>query len=415
MQTRYVSFFSILAAVGGIAWAQAEMDYPGRRHVIEVNALPQPFATKSAENPPRLVPRPQGANPQVPPGFKVNVFAENVGGNNSPRLMAVAPNGDVFAVESGDSRITVFRDADGDGTAETRSVFATRDNGLDLPFGIAFHKNWVYVANTSNVVRFPYKTGQTQATGTPEKIIEGIPGRGYNQHWTRDILFSPNGRKLYLTVGSETNVGEEPPMRAAIHEYNPDGTGYRRYAWGIRNPVGLAFNPVNKQLWATCNERDALGDDLVPDYFTSVKPGGFYGWPYFYIGKNPDPRLNGKGAELADKVIVPDVLVRSHSAALGCAFYTGKQFPQEYRNDAFIAFHGSWNRAERTGYKVVRVRFRNGKPVGGYEDFMTGFVTQAPGRNVWGRPVGVNVAKDGSLLVSDDGGHRIWRISYARP
>ena len=402
---------SALVFAAAAALAQAERDFPGRKHVIRPDALPRPFHTRSADNGPQLAPRPAGRLPQVPEGFRVNLFAENVGGMNSPRLMAVAPNGDVFAAESGDHRISVFRDADGDGKAEVRSVFATRESGLDLPFGVALQGNWLYVANTSEVVRFPYTAGQLRAEAQAESVIRGIPGRGYNQHWTRDILFSPDGRKLYLTIGSETNVSEEGPMRAAIHEYNPDGTGYRRYAWGIRNPVGLAFNPVTRQLWATCNERDEIGDDLVPDYFTSVKDGGFYGWPWFYIGANQDPRHQGKRPDLAGSVIVPDVLVQAHSAALGCTFYTASLFPAEYRNDAFIAFHGSWNRALRTGYKVVRVRFRDGKPVGGYEDFMTGFLTDPSQRDVWGRPVGVVVAKDGSLLVSDDGGHCIWRVS----
>jgi glucose/arabinose dehydrogenase len=399
-------------AAAGIALGQAEKDVPGRKHLIRPDDLPRPYHTNSVNNGPALVPRPQGMLPQVPRGFTVNVFAENLGGENSPRLMAVAPNGDVFTTLSGNHQVVVLRDADNDGAAEVRDTFAGRENGLELPFGLAFHGDWLYVANTNEVVRFRYRSGQTRAEGRGESVIQGIPGRGYNQHWTRDILFSPDGRKLYLTVGSETNVSEEGPMRAAIHEYNPDGSGYRRYAWGIRNPVGLAFHPMTKQLWCTCNERDELGDDLVPDYFTAVKDGGFYGWPWFYIGRNQDPRHAGKRPDLTDQIIVPDVLIQSHSAALGCVFYTGSQFPQEYRNDAFIAFHGSWNRTLRTGYKVVRVRFQNGRPAGGYEDFMTGFLVDARLRNVWGRPVGVAVARDGSLLVTDDGGHRIWRVAY---
>jgi glucose/arabinose dehydrogenase len=244
-------------------------------------------------------------------------------------------------------------------------------------------------------------------------VVRGIPGFGYRQHWTRDIIFRPDGAKMYVSVGSEGNVGVEEEKRAAILEYNPDGSGYRVFASGIRNPVGLAFNPVTGQLWATCNERDGLGDDLVPDYFTSVREGGFYGWPYSYIGANLDPRMRGAGRELATRAIVPDVLVRSHSAALGCVFYTGRQFPAAYRNDAFIAFHGSWNRALRTGYKVVRVPFREGRSLGEYEDFMTGMMLGPDRPGVWGRPVGVVVAADGALLVSDDAGHRIWRITHS--
>lgn len=411
-RSRAVPCLLLLAAAAGTAFAQASRDVPGTRHIIRVEDLPPPNRTPSVDNKSMVVPRPKDALPQVPKGFTVNVFAEELGGENSPRLMALAPNGDILVADSGGSRVLVLRDKNGDGTADERYVFADRSQGLDLPFGLAFHDRWLYIASTNQVARFAYRPGQIKADGPGEVVIRDIPGRGYNQHWTRDIAFSPDGKKLYLTVGSETNVGEEGPMRAAIHTYNPDGTGYQRLAWGIRNPVGLAFNPTTRALWCTCNERDELGDDLVPDYFTSVKAGGFYGWPYFYLGKHPDPRFAGKGEALANQITVPDVLLQAHSAALGCAFYTGKRFPREYRGDAFLAFHGSWNRALRTGYKVVRVRFQNGKPVGGYEEFLTGFMEDAREKGVWGRPVGVLVAKDGALLVSDDAGHRIWRVSY---
>ncbi len=397
-----------------VAASAAELDQPGDFHLIRPADLPAPFVTKSADNGPNLVAGPTDAELHVPTGFKVDLFYDGrLGGDNSPRLLALAPNGDVFAVDSGGNKIYVLRDADGDGRAEGRFTFAGRAQGLNLPFGMAFHDNFFYVANTNQVIRFPYTVGQTEATAPAEVVIPDLPGLGYNQHWTRNIVFSPDGQKLYVSVGSQSNLAEEGEKRAAILEYKPDGSGYRRFAAGLRNPVGLAFNPATNELWAAVNERDGLGDDLVPDYFTSVKEGGFYGWPYSYIGGNLDPRMKGKGQDLVAKAIVPDVLFQAHSASLGAVFYSGAMFPDDYRNDAFIAFHGSWNRAQRTGYKIVRVRFREGKPIGGYEDFLTGWLLD--NRNVWGRPVGLLVAQDGALLVSDDGGHRIWRVSYAKP
>ncbi|MFN3652112.1 MAG: PQQ-dependent sugar dehydrogenase [Armatimonadota bacterium] len=398
---------SLLAA--GAVFAQAEMDYPGRQHYINPAVLPAPFATPSAGNGPILVPRPEGELPDVPAGFRVNVFAENLGGNNSPRRLAVAPNGDVFVADSGGDRVLALRDQDGDGVAETMAVFADRRQKLSRPFGLAFRGKWLYVANSTSVVRLPYQAGRLSASGKPKVLIKKIPGFG---HWTRDILFSADGKKLFLAIGSESNNSPEQPVRAAIHAYKPNGKKLGRYAWGLRNPAGLALNPTDGALWTVVNERDGYGDDLVPDFFTEVKSGGFYGWPYYYIGTNRDPGVVREPKEPAKSVIVPDVLLQSHSAPLGCTFYTGSQFPAEYRNDAFVAMHGSWNRSLRTGYKVVRVRFQHGKPVGGYEDFMTGFLTDPASRNVWGRPVDVAVAADGALLVSDDGGHRIWRVSY---
>jgi len=403
----------LIAAVA--AWA-AGIDQPGDVHLIRPEDLPPPFATKSTDNPPNVVARPAGAELHVPLGFHVDLFYDGrLGGDNSPRIMALAPNGDLFVAASGDNRIYVLRDADGDGKAESQFVFATASQGLNLPFGLAFHEGYLYVGNTNGVVRFAYQSGQTQAKMPAEVVVSGIPGLGYNQHWTRNLVFSPDGKKMYVSVGSMNNLAEEGEKRAAILEFNPDGTGYRRFASGLRNPVGLAFNPVTNELWAAVNERDGLGDDLVPDYFTAVKDGGFYGWPYSYIGAHLDPRMNGKGQDLAAQAIVPDVLFQAHSASLGAVFYTGGMFPEEYHNDAFVAFHGSWNRKLRTGYKVVRVRLKDGKPVGGYEDFLTGWMLAPDNKNVWGRPVGLLVAGDGALLVSDDGGHRIWRVSYARP
>ncbi len=400
-----------VATQAGAPRGDATGDYPGRHHMIRAQDLPEPFATGSVGNGASIVERPEGFLPDVPEGFAVNVFAENLGNWNSPRMMATAPNGDIFTTLSGDSKVLVLRDTNKDGVADRRFTFATRDHGLVLPFGLAFRGDYLYVANTNTVLRFPYQLGQTKARGRGKTLIKGIPGFGYNQHWTRNITFNADKSRLYLSVGSQSNLGVEPRMRAAVHEYRPDGTGYRRVAWGIRNPVGLAVNPVGGALWATCNERDGMGDDLVPDYFTEVKQGGFYGWPWFYIGANPQPDF-ARRPDLAGQVLVPDVLLRSHSASLGCLFYTGTQFPAKYRNDAFIALHGSWNRGLRTGYKVVRVRFQDGHPVGGYEDFMTGFMVDPNSLNVYGRPVGLTQAADGSLLVSDDGGRRIWRVRW---
>jgi glucose/arabinose dehydrogenase len=371
-------------------------------HEIRPQDLPKPYATKDAENPPRVVPRPAGAELHVPPGFHVAVWAE---GLERPRQMALAPSGEVFVTEPHKNRITVWRDG------HKLNTFA---ENLDLPFGVAFHDSWLYVGNTGAVVRFAYQRGQTRASGKPEQIAK-LPGRGYNQHWTRNLIFSPDGKKMYVTVGSETNVDvETEPMRAAISEFNPDGSGRRIFASGTRNPVGLAFEPKTGKLWAAVEERDDLGDDLPPDYVTSIQPGGFYGWPYAYIGPNEDPRRKGERPDLVKRTIVPDVLVQAHSAVLGLIFYGGKMFPPEYKGDAFVAFHGSWNRTRRTGYEVVRIRFKDGKPVGGYDDFLTGFMIDPQKSEVWGRPVGLLELPDGSLLVSDDGGHKIWRVSYTR-
>ena len=367
-------------------------------HEVRVQDLPKPFASNDADNPPRIVPRPKGAELHVPPGFKVELWAE---GLDRPRQMALSPSGEVFVAEPRGNRISVYKDG------KRLDTFA--DN-LDLPFGIAFHDDWLYVGNTGSVVRFAYKRGQTKASGKPEKIAT-LPGRGYNQHWTRNVIFSPDGKKMYVTVGSETNVDvETEPMRAAISEFNPDGSGRRIFASGTRNPVGLAFR--GNTLWAAVEERDELGDDSPPDYVTSIQPGGFYGWPYAYAGPNEDPRRKGERPDLVKKTLVPDVLVQAHSAVLGLMFYKGKMFPPEYQGDAFVAFHGSWNRTKRTGYSVVRIHFKDGKPAGGYDDFLTGFMLDPAKPEVWGRPVGLVELPDGSLLVSDDGGYKIWRVSY---
>lgn len=373
--------------------------------------LPPPFHTVSARRNSRVIPQPANAKLTVPKGFKVNVFAE--GEFRYPRWMALAPNGDVFVADSRANSIIVLRDKNKDGVADERFVWSDK---LAQPFGMAFHRDWFYVANTDSVVRFAYKSGQTQASAEPERLVELTAG-GYNQHWTRNILFSPDGKKMFVSIGSATNVDvEADPKRAAISVYDPDGKNHRIYASGLRNPIGLAWNPKTGELWTAVNERDGLGDDLVPDYATSVKEGGFYGWPFSYIGQNEDPRRKGENPELLKKAIVPDVLFTSHVAALGIQFYSGKMFPKEYQGDAFVAFHGSWNRAKLSGYRVVRIKFDDkGKLEGNsYEDFVSGWLPDENSNEVWGRPVGLLVLPDGSLLITDDGARKIWRVSYGR-
>jgi glucose/arabinose dehydrogenase len=390
-------------------------DAPGVRRKITVDDLARPYDTPSANNHPRIVSRPEGAWPKAPEGFEVTEFATQL---TAPRVIVCAPNGDLFVAESRANRIRVLRDADGDGKPEVNEVFAT---GLDRPFGIAFHPvgpepEYVYVGNTDSVVRFPYKSGDTKASGGAETIVDNIPSGnesvGGGGHWTRDLEFSPDGETLYVSVGSRSNVDddERENRRAMILAFDPDGKNERVFAYGIRNPVGLATHPKTGQLWTSVNERDGLGDNLVPDYITHVEEGGFYGWPWYYLGPYQDPRHEGKHPELKDKVIVPDVLLQSHMASLDLTFYDGDQFPQGYHHDGFAAEHGSWNRARRVGYKVIRVPTNDGKATGEYEDFLVGFVTEEG--NVWGRPVGVAVAKDGSLMVTDDGSGTVWRVAY---
>jgi glucose/arabinose dehydrogenase len=391
---------------------------PGAVHKITAADLPPPRATKSADNGPQVVPRPADAWPQAPAGFKVSLYA---GGLTNPRLVRTAPNGDVFVVESRPGELRVLRGLGPDGRAARSEVFA-RD--LRQPFGIAFYPpagepQWLYVANTDSVVRFPYRSGDLTARAPPETVVADIPGGGRLRgggHWTRDVAFSADGKKMFVSVGSRSNdddLDNNPAehRRADVLEFTPEGRGERVFAWGIRNAVGIALHPRTGELWVSVNERDQLGDNLVPDYITHVRDGGFYGWPWFYIGGHPDPRHPGKHPELASQVIVPDVLLQPHDASLEMLFYEGSQFPAAYRGDIFAAEHGSWNRAERTGYEVVRVPLHQTSHASGeYEDFLTGFVT-ADGR-VWGRPVGVAVAADGSLLVTDDGTNSVWRVSY---
>lgn len=379
-----------------------------RHYDIKVSDLPAPEVQNGPRNASKVIPKPEGAKLTLPSGFQISVFVE--GDFQQPRGMLQAPNGDVFVTESQGNRISILRDSNGDGRLDERFVFAT---GLNRPFGLAFWRDYLYVGNTNAVVRFKYKYGQTKAEGAPEKIADLESGpRG---HWTRNVIFNQAGTKMYVAVGSASNVdGGEPSTRAAINEFNPDGTGQRIYASGTRNPVGLAWNPKTKQLWSAVEERDLIGDDLVPEYVTSIKEGGFYGWPYGYIGQHEDPRRRGERPDLVAKAIVPDVLIQAHSAVLGMLFYDGKMFPSDYQGDAFVALHGSWNRNLRTGYKIIRIKFKNGKPVGGYDDFLVGWMLGEDKPEVWGRPVGLLVLKDGSMLISDDGGNKIWRVTYSK-
>lgn len=385
---------------------------PGRHHRITVEDLPSPFATAAASNAARIVPRPAGVLPLAPSGFKVNLYAE---GLDTPRVIRRAPNGDIFVAESGAGRIRVYRGITAAGTPARTDIFADK---LNRPYGIDFYPpgpdpQWLYVADTDAVRRFAYRNGDLVSTGKPVRLIDLPHGGG---HWTRDLRFSPDGKSLFVAIGSASNVDDpddnpDERDRARIMEFNPDGSNPRVYASGIRNPSGLAIDPQSGRLWCTVNERDGLGDNLVPDYVTTVREGGFYGWPWWYLGAHQDPRHAGKHPELKEAVTVPDVLIQPHNASLQIAFYEGGQFPEQYRGDIFATEHGSWNRSIRTGYEVIRIPLHGtGKPDGGYEDFVTGFVL--PDGRVWGRPVGVTTASDGALLITDDGSNAIWRVAY---
>jgi len=404
---------------GKAAFADYTQEKPGVFRKITLADLPAPFASESVDNQPEVISRPANAWPQTLPGFKVELYAS---GLNYPRLVRTAPNGDLFLAESRLGEIKVFRGVSKDRKAEQAEVFAT---GLKRPFGIAFYPpgndpQWVYVGNTDSVVRFPYRNGDLKARGEQQVIVPDLPsgaGRlGGGGHWTRDIAFSRNGKKMYVSVGSHSNNDDtdnnpREHNRADVLEYNPDGSGFRVYAYGLRNAVGIAVQPETGELWGSVNERDELGDDLPPDYITHIQDGGFYGWPWFYMGGNWDPKHKGKHPELKSKVLPPDVLLQPHFASLEMVFYEGKQFPTEYHGDIFAAEHGSWNRKKRSGYEVIRVPLKNGRATGEYEDFLTGFTTSDG--NVWGRPVGVAVGNDGALFVSDDGSKSIWRVSYS--
>jgi glucose/arabinose dehydrogenase len=396
---------------GHAAYGDWTQDAPGVRRLITPQDLLSPKETPSAVNGPKIVPAPADAALKVPPGFKVFAFMT---GLKDPRQMKIAPNGDIFLAESGGNRIRVISSAAGSEQATGATVFAS--NLPERPYGIAFYPpgndpHYVYIATEGHVLRYPYHTGDLQARGNAETIIADLP---QGHHWTRDVIFTADGSKMLVAVGSGSNDAEEgidaEAWRADILEYSPDGTNKRVYASGLRNPVTLTFNPTTQALWTTVNERDGMGDNLPPDYAAHVAENGFYGWPWYYIGSHQDAQHNGQHPEWDGKVITPDILLQPHSAPLGCAFYTGTDYPAQYRGDLFIAMHGSWNRAQRTGYKLVHARFRNGKATGEYDDFLTGFVTKDG--NVWGRPVGVAIAKDGAVLLSDDASGTVWKIRY---
>ncbi len=381
---------------------------------IAIDQLPQPYASESASKSPNVVPIPQDPVLRVPAGFIVNVFAE---GLDRPRWLALTPDGDVLVTETGQNRIRRLRDTNGDGVADVKETFANPNNGLNQPFGMAFAGDAFFLGNTDAVLRFPYQKGQGQITGTGQPIAQ-LPAEGYNNHWTRNVVTAPDGQKLYVSIGSGTNVSEEPSPRASVQVMNLDGSDRQTFASGVRNPVGLDFHPRTGELYTTVNERDGLGDNLVPDYLTRLQAGEFYGWPYAYLSRDRlDPRLtqNGKSLrpDLVAKTRTPDVLFEAHSAALGLKFYNGNTFPEKYRNGAFVAFRGSWNRSQGTGYKIVFVPFdAEGRSQGYYEDFLTGFLLDPAVPTTWGRPVGLLTLPDGSLLVTEEANNRIYRVQY---
>jgi glucose/arabinose dehydrogenase/cytochrome c2 len=434
-----LKFEALVETAGGTDPNDWQRQAPGAQHHFKVAELPKPFETKSAGNGPQVVPGPTNATLMVPPGFTVKLFAKDL---HNPRLVRTAPNGDIFIAETGRNRIRVLRAADGADAPTENQIFV---EGLRGPFGLSFYPlgdnpQWIYVANNNSVVRLPYHSGDLKARGEPEVIVPKLAD-STGGHSTRDVVFSRDGKRMFVSVGSSSNVAEqmnkktpeeiraweaenEPGAawgaethRAQILVTDPEGhQPLRAFATGVRNGVGLAVNPETGDLWVSANERDGLGDNLVPDYVTRVKEGGYYGWPWFYIGNHEDPRHAGERPDLAGKAIVPDVLEQPHSASLQMTFYNATAgvaaFPTDYRGDAFVALHGSWNRSIRTGYKVIRLLLNHGVPTGQYDDFLTGFVVDS--RSVWGRPVGVTVAHDGALLITEDGNGTIWRVAYER-
>jgi glucose/arabinose dehydrogenase len=421
------AFADEAARTGSAAFGDWRTDAPGARRLITPTDLPAPFATKSAAGRSQRAQRTGVDIPKAPPGFTVDLFAS---GLNIPRVIRVAPNGDIFVAETGAGRVRVFRPGTPGAGLAQGEIFA---DGVQRVYGIAFYPSgenprFVYVATPQSVMRFPYRSGEMKASGPAEKVAS-LPGDG-GGHWSRDLAFSPDDKTLFVAVGSGSNVAEGAPRadqasiaeaplgasfgddqgRADVLAFDPDGKNERVYATGIRNCSGLTVQPETGALWCAVNERDGLGDNLPPDYATRVAGGAFYGWPWYYLGDHQDPRHKDERTDLAHHITTPDVLIQAHSAPLGITFYSGNQFPSDYKGDAFVALHGSWNRSTLTGYKVVRLVMKYGKPTGAYEDFLVGFV--GDDRNVWGRPVGVGVTHDGSLLVSDDGSNSIWRVSY---
>jgi glucose/arabinose dehydrogenase len=399
-------------------------EQPGKTHKITRADLPQPYATPSSRNFPQVAPKPADAWPKAPEGFKVELYASDA---HAPRLIQTAPNGDLFVAQTFPGKIAVYRGITAEGTFEKTEIFA---EGLKLPFGIAFYPpgpnpKYVYIGNTDSIVRFPYQNGDMKARGPAEPVIATLlPGSPTSSptnpfaggHFTRTLAFSNDGKQMFIAIGSRGNVADVDEDKTEFHRANvlvanPDGSDLRIYASGIRNPVGLTIDS-HDVVWVSVNERDELGDNLPPDYITHVQEGGFYGWPWYYTGGNQDPRFKGKHPELKDKTIVPDVLLEPHNASLQLMFYNGKQFPAKYQGQIFAAEHGSWNHSTRTGYEVILVPVKDGKATGEYQDFLTGFMT--PDGEAWGRPVGVAVAPDGSLMVTDDGSNSIWRVSYTK-
>jgi glucose/arabinose dehydrogenase len=391
-------------------------DAPGREYLVKPADLPPPFATPSASNSADQVRRKPGQRPVAVSGYDVAIFAQ---GLNNPRWMTVAPNGDVFLAQPAIDEVTLLVDANGDGRADDSVPFVTR---MDTPHGLALHGGYLYIADLRGISRVLYLAGQRRATSAPEPVTPPGAFGGSGGHWTRNIAFSADGRHVFAAIGSASNIGEEPSPRATVTRFNADGTNGGTYASGLRNPVGIAVHPETGELYVVVNERDGLGDGLVPDYLTRVREGEFFGWPYAYIGGNPQPRFAERRPDLVARSIVPDVLFESHSAPLGLVFANSEQFPPDWRDDAFVALHGSWNAAQPTGYKVVRVPFENGRPVGGYVNFVTGFrIGTETGwggtatAQVFGRPAGLALWRDGSLLIADDGGDVIWRVYRKAP
>jgi glucose/arabinose dehydrogenase len=369
-------------------------------------SLPPPYATPSAANAPKVIAQPESATLRLPPGFSAQKFAT---GFERPRFMALGPSGEVLVSDMVPNGSVFVLVAQGSKPPDKRTLLS----GLDRPYGLAFWRDYLYVAETTSLKRYKYDA-KTMTVGRGEEVVSMKDfGKG---HATRTVLFDSEGKKMYLAVGSSANlVTGDPEMRAAINRFNPDGTGHEIVASGLRNPIGMRFYPGSNHLWATVQERDGLGDDLVPDYFTEIQPGAFYGWPYAYIGPNPDPRIENQRQDLVERTATPDLLLENHVAVLDFLFYTGRQFPAKYQGGAFLANHGSSNRSRRVGYSVSFVPFKNGKPSGGAEDFLTGFMLGPDQKEVWGRPVGLLQLRDGSLLVSEDGDKTIWRISYNEP
>lgn len=387
---------------------------PGTRIEVRAESLPSPYAQDSVANAPRTVSR-AGQAPRVPEGFRAVLFAE---GLDHARWLAVAENGDVFVSQARAGTLTVLRDSSGDGVADQRSTFLS---GLNRPHGMVFHAGHLYIADTEAVWRVPYHPGDLTAQASPQRVTpRGALGEG-SGHWTRNLIISPDGRTLLVAIGSRGNIGREAEPRATIRAFDLSADGAtasapRTFAAGLRNPVGLAYQPGTDHLWTVVNERDGLGDELPPDYLTRVEEGAFYGWPYAYIGPNPQPELAARAPDLVAATRLPEVLFRAHSAPLGLVFYDHEAFPEDYRGDAFVGLRGSWNAIEPRGYAVARVLFENGAPTGAYELFATGFRAGGQDRaEVWGRPVGVAVSPDGAVLVADDTGNTVWRLEAVRP